>query len=265
MFCPTCGAEVREDTRFCPNCGTPIATRDEKGESDPASAVAQPPDHNRSRRAPTTLAIAIAVLALATAVSAGYLVYALAINPLPSASGQLAESDEADGADSTDETDESDEQDTDAKQNEPAEPDEPAETDEGATTEEPPAEDAAPAEPAVTHDFECDAFYVDVPDSWVRSDGTPVDGGPTLWKAVDNGDGSYSLSYSRVAFSNPSEGWSEYETGVADVYVGVTAPSYCSYYGTTSDGRDVYVGEVSAGFLTNEYNGPDTRAVLTLK
>lgn len=117
----------------------------------------------------------------------------------------------------------------------------------------------------MTHDFECDAFYVDVPDSWVRSDATPVDGGPTYWKAVDNGDGSYVFSYSGVVFSNPTEGWSEYETGIAEIYVGGAAPGSCSYFGTTSDGRDVYVGEASAGFLANSYYGPDMRAVLTLR
>lgn len=169
------------------------------------------------------------MLALATTSSAAYLVYALVIAPLPPRGEQ--------GADA------------------------PAEEGEGAPAAEPEPE----PEPAVTHDFECDAFYVDVPDSWVRSDATPVDGGPTYWKAVDNGDGSYAFSYSRVVFSNPTEGWSEYETGIAEIYVGVAAPGSCSYFGTTSDGRDVYVGEASAGFLANSYNGPDRRAVLTLR
>lgn len=188
---------------------------------------------------------ALVVLALATTSSAAYLVYALVIAPLPPRGEQGADAPAEEGEGASEQG---------------------ADAEEPAATEEAPAAEPEPEpEPAVTHDFECDAFYVDVPDSWVRSDATPVDGGPTYWKAVDNGDGSYVFSYSRVVFSNPTEGWSEYETGIAEIYVGVAAPGSCSYFGTTSDGRDVYVGEVSAGFLANSYYGPDMRAVLTLR
>ena len=249
MFCGNCGAELREGARFCPGCGAPVPVEDR--ETDTPSPEAP---HPRRRLAAPVVA-ALVMLALATASSAAYLVYALVIDPLPPRSEQ--------GADASAEEEE------DASE-------QGAVAEEGAATEKAPAAEPEPEpapepepepapEPAVTHDFECDAFYVDVPDSWVRSDATPVDGGPTYWRAADNGDGSYTFTQSSVAFTIPTEGWTEYSTGVAEVYVGVAAPNYCSYFGTTSDGRDVYVGEVSAPFLTNSYAGPDTLAVLTLK
>lgn len=252
MFCGNCGAELREGARFCPGCGAPAPVEEQRADAPDPEAT------RPRRRLAAPVVAALVVLALATASSAAYLVYALVIDPLPPRSEQ--------GADA------------------PAEEEEDAVAEKGATTEEAPATEPKPEveiepepapetepapepapEPAVTHDFECDAFYVDVPDSWVRSDATPVDGGPTYWWAADNGDGSYTFTQSSVAFTIPTEGWTEYSTGVAEVYVGVAAPNYCSYFGTTSDGRDVYVGEVSASFLTNSYAGPDTLAVLTLK
>ncbi len=241
MFCGNCGTELTEGAKFCPNCGAPAPAVVEEREADtPGPESARP-----RRRLAAPLVTALVVLALATTSSAAYLVYALVIAPLPPRGEQGADAPAEEGEGASEQG---------------------ADAEEPAATEEAPAPEPEPEpEPAVTHDFECDAFYVDVPDSWVRSDATPVDGGPTYWKAVDNGDGSYVFSYSRVVFSNPTEGWSEYETGVAEIYVGVAAPGSCSYFGTTSDGRDVYVGEVSAGFLANSYYGPDMRAVLTLR
>ena len=241
MFCGNCGTELKEGARFCPGCGAPAPAPVE----DLESGAPGPETPKPRRRLTAPIVAALVVLALATASSAAYLVYALVIDPLPPRGEQGADAPAEEGAGAS----------------EPgADAEEPA-----APVEAPAAEPEPEPEPAVTHDFECDAFYVDVPDSWVRSDATPVDGGPTYWKAVDNGDGSYAFSYSRVVFSNPTEGWSEYETGIAEIYVGVAAPGSCSYFGTTSDGRDVYVGEASAGFLANSYNGPDRRAVLTLR
>lgn len=250
MFCGNCGAELGEGARFCPGCGAPVPVEDR--ETDTPSPEAP---HPRRRLAAPVVA-ALVMLALATASSAAYLVYALVIDPLPPRSEQGAD------ASAEEEEDAVAEEDATTEEAPATEPKPEAEPEPAPETE--PAPEPAP-EPAVTHDFECDAFYVDVPDSWVRSDATPVDGGPTYWRAADNGDGSYTFTQSSVAFTIPTEGWTEYSTGVAEVYVGVAAPNYCSYFGTTSDGRDVYVGEVSAPFLTNSYAGPDTLAVLTLK
>lgn len=241
MFCGNCGTELKEGARFCPGCGAPAPAPVEDLEADAPGPETPKP----RRRLTAPIVAALVVLALATTSSAAYLVYALVIAPLPPRGEQGADAPAEEGEGASEQG---------------------ADAEEPAATEEAPAAEPEPEpEPAVTHDFECDAFYVDVPDSWVRSNATPVDGGPTYWKAVDNGDGSYAFSYSRVVFSNPTEGWSEYETGIAEIYVGVAAPGSCSYFGTTSDGRDVYVGEASAGFLANSYNGPDRRAVLTLR
>ena len=237
----TAAPSSKRGARFCPGCGAPApAVVEEREAETPGPETPKP-----RRRLTAPIVAALVVLALATASSAAYLVYALVIDPIPPRGEQGADAPAEEGEGASEQG---------------------ADAEEPAATEEAPAAEPEPEpEPAVTHDFECDAFYVDVPDSWVRSDATPVDGGPTYWKAVDNGDGSYAFSYSRVVFSNPTEGWSEYETGIAEIYVGVAAPGSCSYFGTTSDGRDVYVGEASAGFLANSYNGPDRRAVLTLR
>lgn len=105
----------------------------------------------------------------------------------------------------------------------------------------------------MTHDFECDAFYVDVPDSWVRSDAYPGEGDPYFWSVTDNGNGTYLFHCSNY--------WA---AGNDEVYVGVSAPSYCDYIGTTSDGRDVYIGVMAGGsFFTG--GDPSTNPVLTLK
>lgn len=245
MFCEKCGAPIERGTKFCPRCGAPVPTP-APAPSQNEGPVARDASHPRRRLAPPLIA-ALVVLALATASSAAYLVYALVIDPLPTASEQPATVDpEAEGVEKDDAEDDA------ATESEPAAPVEtPAVEPEPAPVEETTAPEPTP-EPAVAHDFECDAFYVDVPDDWVRSDANPGENDPFFWTVTDNGDGTY--------FFHCSNYWSAAND---TVYVGVSAPSYCEYYGTTSDGRDVYGGvEAGGSFFTDD---PSSGPVLTLK
>lgn len=249
MKCTTCGAELRDGSKFCPSCGAPAPETDAAAET-PDPATPRPARGPRKRRVPIPLVVALAALGIATAASAGYLVYALVIDPLPPAAEQPAE--KADEAEKNKATDQ------DAKQDDVAETD--AEADDTAATEpeetpaqEPtPTEEAPSAAPAVTHDFECDAFYVDVPDSWVRSDASPGENDPMFWGVTDNGNGSYFFHCSNYISTSNDE-----------VYIGVAAPSYCTYFGTTSDGRDVYIGVPAGGSFFS--GGPVAGPTITLK
>lgn len=184
------------------------------------------------------LVVVLVILGLATLASAAYLVYTQVLNPNPPVQEESV-------VDSPESEDVEDEQESDNAE---------APTDEGTSTDETvddgsaaAAEEVAP--PAVVHDYECDAFYVDVPDYWVMSDESVNEEGQINWNVTDNGDGTYLLHQSDYAGSS----------GNTYVYVGVPAPSYCTYYGTTSDGRDVYVGTFAGGSFL------DTDATLTLK
>ena len=127
-----------------------------------------------------------------------------------------------------------------------------------------PGADEEPDDAEPAHDFECEYFYLDVPDDWVLSGGDrPVPGGPTLWSAEDHGGGEYYFVQSS-AFS--AGDYVEYETGACTVLVGGSAPG-AVYFGMTSGGVSVYVAEASAGFLYHGYDfqDPSECAVMTLK
>ena len=224
MFCKKCGAELYPGAKFCGVCGASSAATDNKvnaslsGKEHPSTEI-----HGEIH---------------SQVASAAYLVYTQVLNPNPPVQEESV-------VDSPESEDVEDEQESDNAE---------APTDEGTSTDETvddgsaaAAEEVAP--PAVVHDYECDAFYVDVPDYWVMSDESVNEEGQINWSVTDNGDGTYLLHQSDYAGSS----------GNTYVYVGVPAPSYCTYYGTTSDGRDVYVGTFAGGSFL------DTDATLTLK
>lgn len=128
-----------------------------------------------------------------------------------------------------------------------------------AAVEEVPAEEPEEeVEPAVQHDFECEWFYVDVPDTWVYDDSgaSPVEGGPTLWYVTQVDETTYEFGQSSWAGSNPYEG-DYYNAGGATVTVG--GSNGTSLAGTLPDGREVWLNEASAGFFG------DGLATITLK
>lgn len=252
MFCKKCGAELYPGAKFCGVCGASSAATDNKvnaslsGKEHPSTEIhgeihsqVTSARYQSRRRIPVALVVVVLViLGLATLASAAYLVYTQVLNPNPPVQEESV-------VDSPESEDVEDEQESDNAE---------APTDEGTSTDETvddgsaaAAEEVAP--PAVVHDYECDAFYVDVPDYWVMSDESVNEEGQINWSVTDNGDGTYLLHQSDYAGSS----------GNTYVYVGVPAPSYCTYYGTTSDGRDVYVGTFAGGSFL------DTDATLTLK
>ena len=249
MFCKKCGAELYPGAKFCGVCGASSAATDNKvnaslsGKEHPSTEIhgeihsqVTSARYQSRRRIPVALVVALVILGLATFASAAYLVYTQVLNP-PVQEESVVDSPESEDVEDKQESDNAE-----------------APTDEGASTDETvdngsvaAAEEVAP--PAVVHDYECDAFYVDVPDYWVMSDESVNEEGQINWNVTDNGDGTYLLHQSDYAGSS----------GNTYVYVGVPAPSYCTYYGTTSDGRDVYVGTFAGGSFL------DTDATLTLK
>ena len=251
MFCKKCGAELYPGAKFCGVCGASSAATDNKvnasfsGKEHPSTEIhgeihsqVTSARYQSRRRIPVALVVVLVILGLATLASAAYLVYTQVLNPNPPVQEESV-------VDSPESEDVEDEQESDNAE---------APTDEGTSTDETgddgsaaAAEEVAP--PAVVHDYECDAFYVDVPDYWVMSDESVNEEGQINWSVTDNGDGTYLLHQSDYAGSS----------GNTYVYVGVPAPSYCTYYGTTSDGRDVYVGTFAGGSFL------DTDATLTLK
>ncbi len=260
MFCKKCGAELYPGAKFCGVCGASSAATDNKvntslsGKEHPSTEIhgeihsqVTSARYQSRRRIPVALVVALVILGLATLASAAYLVYTQVLNPNPPVQEEsVVDSSESEGAEDKQESDN-----TEAEQdsgNAETQTDKETSTDEtvddGSAAA---AEEVAP--PAVVHDYECDAFYVDVPDYWVMSDESVNEEGQINWSVTDNGDGTYLLHQSDYAGSS----------GNTYVYVGVPAPSYCTYYGTTSDGRDVYVGTFAGGSFL------DTDATLTLK
>lgn len=239
MFCKKCGAELYPGAKFCGVCGASSAATDNKvnaslsGKEHPSTEIhgeihsqVTSARYQSRRRIPVALVVVLVILGLATLASAAYLVYTQVLNPNPPVQEESV-------VDSPESEDVEDEQESDNAE---------APTDEGTSTDETvddgsaaAAEEVAP--PAVVHDYECDAFYVDVPDYWVMSDESVNEEGQINWSVTDNGDGTYLLHQSDYAGSS----------GNTYVYVDVPAPSYCTYYGTTSDGRDVYVGTFAGG------------------
>lgn len=246
MFCNECGHEIPEGAQFCGECGAPVPGATRSVQADAEKNVA--PVHPRRR---TAAIAALSVLSLAVVAVAVYVIYALVLEPTPAADPVTD-----DALETMQNADDGDAADTDALSvtSEP-EPEPEPEPD--------PDRDPDPA-PAPAHDFECEYFYLDVPDSWVLSDGaSPELGGPTLWYAEPRGDGTYYFAQS-TAFS--AGDYVEYETGACTVIVGSGAGG-ATYFGSTSDGTPVYVAEASAGFLYHGYDFevPSECAHLTLK
>lgn len=119
---------------------------------------------------------------------------------------------------------------------------------EGSAPVEAPTE--APVEPVQQHDFECDWFYVDVPDTWVNSQSGEANTwfveGPT-----DNGDGT--VSY-RFQATGPNVGADGNKKAGTVIVGGQWSERYTVNVGTAPDGSGVYLFEVGAGlFATDGY------------
>lgn len=122
---------------------------------------------------------------------------------------------------------------------------------EGSAQVEAPAEEEEEPQAAAglggEHDYECEYFYVDVPDSWVYDEGEPVEGGPTVWSVTQSGN-AYVFRRS-VCIGTDNEGNKEFTTGVLEVRVGVNPTGDHTYYGDAVGGVPIYITEVSASFL----------------
>lgn len=203
MFCGNCGTELTEGAKFCPNCGAPAPAVVEERETDtPGPESARP-----RRRLAAPLVTALVVLALATTSSAAYLVYALVIAPLPPRGEQGADAPAEEGEGASEQG---------------------ADAEEPAATEEAPAAEPEPEpEPAVTHDYECDYFYVDVPDAWQT--GT----------ILEEGEGSWNFAHPEGQYVNAT--------------VLTTDPNPMSGHqwlvGTTSDGTRIWGNDAATGFF----------------
>ena len=289
MYCNKCGSELRPGAKFCGICGASVVDEKDdatdKASSDVESQVSEEikaedasgvsqgnfdmqagQARRRSRRRmPMALIVAIVILALATIASAAYLVYTQVFNPNPPAREQVVEDEQADEAQDGDETDE------DAGEQEASEEDAGAQ----APAEEAPAEQApaeeAPAEPVSAHDYECDYFYIDAPDTLTFS-GTSL-GGPYTWcisGPTDDGNGN--LVWQGEV--KREEGDKNYSTvGAFTITIGPGAAAMNARepyqdFGTTSDGQPVNLNTAGSSSIFNDYYGgspSSTDLIMTLK
>lgn len=197
----------------------------------------------------------MAVAALAVAVGAGGLAGCTAVASSAGSQGAAAGSSTAAGSVTT--TGPSDAVDSGSAPVQPDPgPDATSPTPAGSADEAPaqpdPGPDATSATPAEEqYDFVCDAFYIDVPVDWVERDpsAAPSTDGQTTWCVSQSGN-QYHFEQSACTGVDDA-GDPLFNTGALDVYVGedTPRPADATSYGTTSDGRPVYIIEASAGFL----------------
>lgn len=79
MFCPKCGAECADGTKFCPSCGAPIPSPTAQPSAAAPAASTQPQVTTQKRR--PILPIAIGVGAIAVVAVAGFAAYQLMFAP----------------------------------------------------------------------------------------------------------------------------------------------------------------------------------------
>ena len=132
----------------------------------------------------------------------------------------------------------------------------------GEDSPEPSATETASSEQGA-HDFECEWFYVDVPDSWVRDDSGRelVEGGPVLWSVEEESATDYYFWQSERVGTEP-DGSPLYSTGAIKVHIGNAPGPSWEFYGYAAGDTPVYITKASASFLADEYSDG---AVLTLK
>lgn len=307
MFCSMCGRELSDDSTFCSYCGTAVkdkpvedALSDEgddaekcspicppvaadEGEGVPvdlptdaddmgdakgdASSDDVPPEGSASKAARRPLHPAFIVCAstcVTLALIAGcYAAYTFVLSPAPTQEEQVAETDDG--------TAEGVEEDSEAAADEQeASSEEDAEAGEAAAVEETPAEEQALA-PA--HDFECEYFYIDVPDEWIADGSWSIEG--PMYLPAGEGALCYDCGHSDPGTSAiGGNSFSGAALIAIDSSVGATA-----YVGTTSTGHEIWVSLAGGGVFGNAstYNPdigysvftdgtPDTSyAVITLK
>ena len=150
-----------------------------------------------------------------------------------------------------------------------------AATDEAPAPEPEPTPEPEPA-PAASHYYECDYFYVDVPDNWVRDGANPTEEAPSWTVEGPVGFGSGVMGY-HFSYDGGYNYAGDYVlAGGADVLIDGFRGT--TYVGTTSDGHEVWLNEVSSGFFWRDgyfeggfyYYYPDGAtdpdyAVITLK
>lgn len=163
-------------------------------------------------------------LCLLVIAAAGFVAYGRATAPAPQEIA--AESDNTTGEEATDA-----EKDAEA----PADAETPSDSATEPAAE--PASEPAPA-PAISHFYECDYFYVDVPDAW-----------RTGTTAEDNGDGTWSFAHPEGQYVNQT------------ILSLDPAPlsGHHGLVGTTSDGTQIWANGAATGFFG------DGKATITLK
>ncbi len=96
------------------------------------------------------------------------------------------------------------------------------------------------------HDFECDLFYVDVPDSWSYS----KDGEANTWFCKGPTETSEGVTEYRFQVTGPHPG-EDGNIGADTVVIGSSEMSH-SFVGKALDGREVYLAGAGASFFAIE-------------